>query len=730
MKEFFKGLKDWCHQKMTPVTNWLRKFFGPLIRWHQRFFRPFYAWIRKTFGPFWHRFQINRWLIALFLSIILVVSVLGTFEAKTTDVSDLKKRLQSTTEIYDVSGNKAGSLSGQKGTYVKFSDISPHAVNAVIATEDRHFYQEHGFSIRGMTRGVLTTIWYRLRGSSVSVGGSTLTQQLVKNAFLSQDQTVTRKARELFLSIQVEKEYSKHDILAMYLNNAYFGHGVWGIQDAAEKYFGVSAANLSVSQSAMLIGMLQSPNGYDPLTYKDAAKQRRDQVLQNMVATKYLTQAQADYNAKLALGATNHEVDNSNYNYPYYFDSVINEAMSKYGLKEQDILDDGYKIYTTLNQKDQTNLQNDYADATLNPIGEGSQAASVVMDAKTGGVRAIIGGRGDHVFRGFNRATQSYRSPGSTIKPIVDYGPSLSRGFSYDSELKNSTMSFGTNGYSPSNYGNYTSEKIPMYKALENSYNIPAVWLLDQMGVNAGYNAAVKAGLPLTKSDKNLALAIGGLKKGVTPLQLTQAYTSFANGGEMSSSHFITKIVDASGKTIAQAKEKHTRLWSKRVANEMTSMMLGVYTHGTGVAADPTGYDVAGKTGTTEVSGTNSTSDNATDSWAIAYTPDVVVTTWTGYDETDASHTISAYLSQTAGPLMKTTLEQVLPNTAQTKFSVKSVRAKLSATEDAASNKKNGIANNISGIGDDIKNGASSAWSNVKDGAKKAWSGIQSLLPQ
>lgn len=730
MKDILKRLKEWWQQKTAPVTEWLKHFFAPFIRWHKRFCQPFYAWISRTFGPFWHRFQVNRWLITLFLTIFLVVSVLGTFEAKTTDVTDLKKQLQSTTEIYDNAGNKAGSLSGQKGTYVKFRDISPHAVNAVIATEDRHFYREHGFSIKGMTRGVLTTIWYRIRGSHVSVGGSTLTQQLVKNAYLSQDQTIIRKARELFLSIEVEKEYSKHEILAMYLNNAYFGHGVWGIQDASKKYFGVDAADLSVSQGAMLIGMLQSPNGYDPLTYQDAAKNRRDQVLQNLVATKYLTQAQADYNADLPVNAVDHEVDNSNYNYPYYFDSVINEAINTYHLKEQDILNNGYKIYTTLNQDDQANLQADYENPNLNPIGDGSQAASIVMDAKTGGVRAIIGGRGEHVFRGFNRATQSRRSPGSTIKPIVDYGPSLSRGFSYDSDLKNSTMSFGTNGYSPSNYGDYTSDKIPMYQALENSYNIPAVWLLDQMGVSVGYDAAKKAGLPLTKSDKNLALAIGGLKKGVTPLEMTQAYTSFANDGQMSKSHFITKIVDASGKTIVQAKQKHTRLWSRKVANEMTSMMLGVYTHGTGASADPAGYDVAGKTGTTEVSGTDSTSDNATDSWAIAYTPDVVVTTWSGYDETDASHTISAYLSQTSGPLMKTTLEQVIPNTEQTKFKTKSVRSKMAATQDNESTSQNGFKDNINGIGDEIKQGASSTWNNVKDGAQKAWSGIQSLLPE
>lgn len=686
------------------------------------------AWINRKIGPFWTRFQLTRWLIVALLALIFVISAVGTFEAKTTDVSDLKARLQSSTEIYDVDDKKAGSIAGQKGTYVQFDNISSNVVNAVLATEDRNFYHEPGFSVTGMARGALTTIWYRIRGINASAGGSTLTQQLVKNAFLTQNQTITRKIRELFLAVQVEKEYSKHDILAMYLNNAYFGHGVWGVQDAAEKYFGVDASQLSVNQGAMLAGMLQSPNGYDPLTYPKNAINRRNQVLQNLVNDKKLTQAQADTYASYEIGAADHDVNNSNYNYPYFFDDVINEAISKYDLKEDDILNDGYKIYTTMDQTDQTNLQDDYEDESLNPVGGDSQAASVVMDAKTGGVRAVVGGRGEHNFRDLNRATQMYRSPGSTIKPIVDYAPSLSRGFSYDSELKNEQMSFGTNGYSPSNYNNYTSADVPMYVALENSYNIPAVWLLDQLGVSVGYNAGLKAGLPLTKSDKNLALAIGGVKKGVTPLQMTQAYTSFANGGEMSQAHFITKIVDASGKVIVQAKQKHTRLWSKKVANEMTSMMFGTYTNGTGKSADPYGYDVAGKTGTTEVTGDGSTAMNATDSWAIAYTPDVVVTTWTGYDSNANGESIPAYLSATAGPLMKTTLEQVIPNTEQTQFDVKSVRQKISAADDGASNSSDGVSNTINSIGDEVKQGAEKAWNNVKDGAKAAWSGIRNIL--
>ncbi|MFR6559529.1 MAG: transglycosylase domain-containing protein, partial [Weissella confusa] len=314
----------------------------------------------------------------------------------------------SSTEIYDVKDNKAGSIAGQKGTYVSFDKISPNAVNAVLATEDRNFYHEPGFSVTGMIRGAVTTVYYRIRGINASAGGSTITQQLVKNAFLTQNQTITRKVRELFLAIQVEKEYSKHDILSMYLNNAYFGQGVWGIQDASLKYFGVNASDLSVTQGAMLAGMLQSPNGYDPLNYPKNALNRRNQVLQNLVNDKKLSQSEADQYAATAIGASDHNVDNSNYNYPYFFDAVIDEAINKYGLTESEILNDGYKIYTTLNQTDQQNLQDDYETSWLNPIGGDSQAASVVMDAKTGGVRAVVGGRGEHVFRGFNRATSMY----------------------------------------------------------------------------------------------------------------------------------------------------------------------------------------------------------------------------------------------------------------------------------------------------------------------------------
>ncbi|QIL50474.1 PBP1A family penicillin-binding protein [Weissella coleopterorum] len=712
---------------MNNFLKWIKK----IHIWFQERRRHLKQSWNRTLGPIWHRFQITRWIIVVLLGLFFVISVTGTFEAKTTDVSNLKTRLKSTTEIYDASGNKAGSLAGGKGTYVSYKNISPNITTAVLSTEDRNFYHEYGFSIVGLTRAALKIIWHKITFTSTGAlsGGSTITQQLVKNAFLTQNQNLTRKIRELFLSVQVENVYSKNDILTMYLNNAYFGEGVWGVQDASQKYFGINASQLNAQQGAMLAGMLQSPNGYDPLEHPDAAKNRRDQVLQNMVNNKKMEQTLASNLMQTAIGADDYQVTSTNYEYPYYFDSVIDEAINKYHLKEQDIMQNGYKIYTNMNQDDQTNLQNDYLNSYLNPIGEGSQAATVILNAQNGGVRAVIGGRGEHQFRGFNRATQMKRQPGSTIKPIVDYAPALSRGYSYDSMLPNREMTFGTNKYAPHNASDITTEDVPMYQALEKSYNIPAVWLSEKIGIDASYNAGIKAGLPLTKSDKNYAMTIGGLSKGVSPLQLAQAYTSFANGGNMSDAHFITKIEDASGRVLVDTvKPKQTRLWSSKVTNEMTSMLMGVYTNGTGASADPSGYQVAGKTGTTEFSSktdSGNTTNEATDSWAVAYTPDIVNVTWTGNDD---GSVIPSSLSQTTGPLMKRSLEQVIPNTAQTAFKVKSIRTQIANNSLNFDDTNSQISDNINGITDNIASGLKDTGETIKKGAETVWNGLRNNL--
>lgn len=261
-----------------------------------------------------------------------------------------------------------------------------------------------------------------------------------------------------------------------------------------------------------------------------------------------------------------------------------------------------------------------------------------------------------------------------------------------------------------------------MYVALERSYNIPAVWLSEKMGIDTSYQAGLKAGLPLTKDDKNYAMTIGGLSKGVSPMQMAQAYTSFANEGKMSDAHFITKIVDASGRTVVDTvKIKQKRLWSAKVANEMTSMMLGVYTNGTGVPADPSGYTVAGKTGTTEFATSEDNPNAATDSWAIAYTPDIVNVTWTGNDNGEI---IPASLASTAAPLMKTSLEQIIPNTDQTAFTVKSIRERNSAESWNSSSTNSSISDNINGVAGGLR----SAGQTIVKGAQAVWSGVRGAI--
>jgi penicillin-binding protein 2A len=674
-----------------------------------------------------HRYQLVRMAIASFLLLFLIFSIMGVGKAMTTDVKGMNNRVSAATEIFDKDNNSAGKLKLRKGTYVNANQISNSMKDAVISTEDRKFYSEFGFSISGLVRASFTTLWNKITGSDKLVGGSTITQQLVKNELLTQQQTLSRKWYELFLSIRVEKGYTKDQILAMYLSTAYFGHGVWGVQDAAQKYYGVNASDLDLNQSAMLAGMLQAPNAYDPIDHPEAATKRRNQVLLNMVDNKKLASSDANNAKTIALGATDHNVADESYNYPYYFDSVINEAIDQYGLTETEILNDGYKIYTSLDQKDQGNLQDDFADEDLDPIGNGSQAASIILDAKTGGVRAVVGGRSGYTFRGYNRATQMKRQTGSSIKPIVDYAPSLSRGYGYDSELPNHNMTFGANGYAPTNYDNYQTDTVPMYQAIEHSYNIPAVWLLDQMGVSVGYKAGIKSGLDLDKKDENLALAIGGLHYGVSPIEMAQAYTAFANEGTMSSSHFITKIVDASGKTVATYKKEQTKVWSTKVADEMTSMMLGVYTNGTGAPAKPYGYEVAGKTGTTEAVDREDLS-NATDSWAVAYTPDVVTVTWAGYDSTDANHTVPVALARTVAPLVKTMLTQVIPNTSQTAFKVANVEDVVAGR--STMYKTNGATNKTNGdsLWDTITDKTGEFFGYVGDGAKKLWDDALNLF--
>ncbi len=346
------------------IIKWLKKTWASFQVWFKHYWQLFVAMLKK----FWHRYQLTRWIIVIFLGIFLITSIHLTFVAKTADVKNLKNRLQRPTMIYDRSNKSAGSLYAQKGTYVELKDISSNVPNAVLSTEDRNFYHEHGFSVKGLGRaGFLLVKNKLLHRDYISGGGSTLTQQLVKNAFLTQQQTFSRKAREIFIAVEVENQYSKNEILTMYLNNAYFGHGVWGVQDAAKRYFNENASQLTVPQAATLAGMLTSPGMYDPVEHPTATKQRRNMVLQLMVENHKLSQSAADQYKQTPLNITNGYVPNDSYKYPYFFDAVIAEAESRYHISEKDIMNNGYRIYTTLDQDQQRSMQQTYDDDDPDP---------------------------------------------------------------------------------------------------------------------------------------------------------------------------------------------------------------------------------------------------------------------------------------------------------------------------------------------------------------------------
>ena len=667
---------------------------------------------QHPFRRFWRRFHLTKILLIIGLGFSLLTGGYLFYLAKTTNVKDLQNALKATTIIYDKNGDQAGSLTGQKGTYVELDAISENLQNAVVATEDRSFYKNSGINYGRFFLAILTL--------GRSGGGSTITQQLAKNAYLSQDQTVERKAKEFFLALEINKKYSKKEILTMYLNNAYFGNGVWGIEDASKKYFGVSASQLSLDQSAVLAGMLKGPEIYNPLYSVENATNRRNTVLQNMVAAGYIDQKTADQSAAVDIHGQlvdAYEGKSEDYRYPSYFDAVINEAVNEYGLTEEDIVKNGYRIYTELDQNYQASMQVIYDNTALFPVAEDgtrAESGSVALDPKTGGVRALVGRVGSDQnpgFRTYNYATQAARSPGSTIKPLVVYSPAVAEGWSTNKELDNSTTQYGS--YEVNNYaGIQSSPTVPMYQALAESLNLPAVATANDLGLDTVFEYGKKFGLNMDKVDKSLAVALGA---GVTtnPMQMAQAYGTFANGGVMNDAHLITKIENASGQVVKSHSQKSTRVLSGSTTDKMTNMMLGTFSNGTGVNAAPYGYTMAGKTGTTE---TSFNKDLSGDQWVIGYTPDVVISQWLGFPTTDEDHYLTDSSAGTASEIFRNVANSVLPYTDGTQFdSVKNSYA------------ENGIApvgeettetdsKEDKGFFEDVKEKAS----NMVDNAKKA----------
>lgn len=555
-------------------------------------------------------------------------------------MSKLEDPAPQPTIIFDQQNKVASKVAASNIEGVSIKQIPDHLIQAVISTEDQRFYKHNGINYFAIAKAfVQNTV-----SGDIVAGGSTLTQQLAKNAFLSQERTYTRKFKELIVTKRIEQKYSKDEIMERYLNQIYFGEGAWGIQRAAQTYFGKDVSELSLSESAMMAGLIKAPSVLSPFKNMEKSVQRRNVVLSLMEKEGYISKKELEKAKEQQIVLQGKKIDDYEGKYPYYLDHIIDEAIQKYDLTENEILSGGLRIYTELNPEIQGAVEEVYKDKSLFPESQPDQliqSGAAFINPSTGGIRALVGGRGEHTFRGFNRATQLKRQPGSTMKPLAVYTPALEKGYEMFDMLQDMPIDLG--GYKPMNYDRQFRGHVSMYDAVINSYNVPPVWLLDQMGLKYAINAVERFGIKLEEEDQNHGLALGGMNKGISPLALAQAYSAFPNKGLMTEAHAISRIEDAEGNVIAKWQNNATKVTDEKVAAQMTYMLKGVVEEGTGKNAKVDGWEIAAKTGTTEVPFANEAGTK--EHWFVGYTPEIVGAVWMGYDQTDENH----YLTESSG---------------------------------------------------------------------------------
>ncbi|WP_045519923.1 transglycosylase domain-containing protein [Neobacillus niacini] len=612
----------------------------------------------------WKRWHMNQVMVLSFS--LLVLGFLGIIYAYSMDVdiSSLKNELPQATIFYDLNGEVASKVSANKNEGISINQVSDSMKNAVIAIEDRRFYEHHGVDFIGITRALIRDI--KARG--MVEGGSTITQQLTKNTLLTSQKTLKRKVDEVFLAMKIEKQFSKSEILQMYLNQIYFGDGAWGIKHAARNYFAKEVKDLSISESALLAGLIKAPSALNPYHHLDKATQRRNLVLGQMKKQGYITTQQYEQALNEKVILNNKGGDPFRGKYPHYVDQVFEEAINVYHLSQDELLTGGYQIYTELDPTMQNAMEKTYQKDDLFPKGTDQmvQSGGILVDPKTGGIRAIVGGRGEHTFRGYNRATQLKAQPGSSIKPLAVFTPALEDGWKITDMLKDEPMSFGE--YEPSNYNHEYAGEVPMYEAVKDSKNVSAVWLLNEIGIEKGLDSTKRFGIPLKKGDRNLTLALGGLEEGVSPLIMAEAYSVFPNHGVRTKAHVIKKIVDTEGNIVAEWKEKKERVTTKAVTDHINTLLLGAVEHGSGKSAQILGREIAGKTGSTQVPIEGVT--GVKDQWFVGYTPQLIGAVWVGYDKTDEKHFLKTTSSAGAAIVFREVMKEALKGTPSNSFDV------------------------------------------------------------
>ena len=557
-------------------------------------------------------------LLSIFCIVAMVVSIFIGFSSQfAPDNMDEKLTPDAASQFYDNKGRVIYTTqSEEKRIPISFEKIPKHVRDAFVAIEDNRFYEHSGIDYRGTARALVST----LSGQEVQ-GGSTITQQLAKNAFLTQERSIKRKIKEAFIARELERKYTKDEILTMYLNHIYFGHGTYGLQAASQFYFGKDCQNLSIAEAATLAAIPKSPNYYNPYGNREEAKKRRMLVIDQMVKYNHITKAQGD-----AAKAEDVKFDpgskSSRDLRGYFFDLVISDVIDKYG--DEALYKGGLKIYTTLDTDMQAAAENAishlpdyYTDG--NKLTQ-PQVALAAVEPRTGFIKAMVGGRGQDKF---NRAVLSTRQPGSAMKPFV-YLTAMENGFTPATVVSDKNEK---GKYQPKNASGTEHGDVSVRTALVHSYNIATVNIAKQVGFGRILDTAEKLGISTLVregryNDEHPAMSLGGIYNGVRPVEMASAYGAIGLNGQYVKASCITKIVDRDGKVIFENKPKLRSTVNAGAAYLTTNMWQDVLVSGT-AGGMGIGRPAAGKTGTT---------DSSVDAWFVGYTPDLSCAVWVGDD--------------------------------------------------------------------------------------------------
>lgn len=646
---------------------------------------------QKKHPKFWLGFKI---FILLFLVAILVAGIIfyvkygrDIFRLQDEAVQMVRDstvdtfRDSETTIAYNAKGKQIAVLKGDKDSYyMPVDEIPQYVKDAFIVTEDKKFYSHNGIDAQANVRAVWALIQHK---GEITQGASTITQQLARGVFLTQEVTYERKIKEIFVAMEIEKKYSKKQILEFYLNSIYFSNGYYGIEAAAKGFFSASCKELSLSQLSFLCAIPNNPTLYDPIEHKENTLKRRDRILNQMLQDKVITRSEYDIaiNEEIELNitepvkrnyiqtfvtycATKKLMELNGFEFRYGFDDDKDEEVYKeeyneaYATAQKQLLNNGYRIYTSIDLKKQKALQQaintnlaSFTEKGTNGIYK-MQGAAVCIDNDTGRVVAVVGGRSQNT-SGYtlNRAYQSFRQPGSSIKPVIVYTPALERDYTPDTTVNDHRFEGG-----PSNSNGRYSGYISLRYAVEQSKNTIAWQLFDEMTPEVGLQYLLDMNFTkIVKNDYYNASSLGGLTYGCSPLEMASAYATIENDGKYREPTCIVKILDADGNTIVDDDVNEKYIYDATAANTMVDVLEGVITRGTarGLAL-ANGMKSAGKTGTT---------NDKKDGWFCGFTPYYTTAVWIGCDTPTAISDLygSTYPGKTWNTFMNAIHEDLEP---------------------------------------------------------------------